>query len=109
VNRAEVKLCFVTIPSVRETPPGTQGGGRIIGLMGNRSRHGWYQLAIASLVFVATLALFAAPALAAKAATGEPLFYPCSSCHPVAADSAARKLPNGFKKHRIVLGVSGVS
>ena len=33
------------------------------------------------------------------------LFYPCTSCHPVAAGSirAGRKLPNDFKGHGIVL------
>lgn len=46
----------------------------------------------------------AAPAFAGKAATGEPLFYPCTTCHPVGGEAgASRKLPNDFKGHNIVL------
>lgn len=40
-----------------------------------------------------------------KAATGEPLFYPCSACHPVTQRELAqgRTLPNGFTNHQITL------
>ncbi len=47
-----------------------------------------------------------APAMAGQASTGELLFYPCTSCHPLnPADvaSGARVLPNHFKGHQIVL------
>lgn len=56
------------------------------------------------LAVVATLALTAIPALAGQASSGELLFYPCTSCHPVAANGQPTKaLPNGFKGHGIVL------
>jgi hypothetical protein len=56
-------------------------------------------------VAVAALLLPVAPAVAGQAATGELLFYPCTSCHPVtAADvQSGRQLPNGFKGHQVVL------
>lgn len=56
---------------------------------------------------ICLVVLPAAPALAGQAASGELLFYPCTSCHPV-ADGAARsgrKLPNDFKGHGVVLDV----
>jgi len=62
-----------------------------------------------SLVVSVTLALAllvlapAAPALAGAASSGELLFYPCTSCHPVPASGATRALPNGFKGHGIEL------
>jgi hypothetical protein len=49
-----------------------------------------------------------ASAFAGKAATGEPLFYPCTSCHPVDAKNANKKLPNGFKSHQIVIAEHAV-
>lgn len=58
----------------------------------------------AVLLALATLALAAAPpAFAGQASSGELLFYPCTSCHPVRQGQAARKLPNGFKGHEVVL------
>jgi len=57
--------------------------------------------------FVLALATSAAPAFAGQASVGEPLFYPCSTCHPVRPGGgttlAGRPLPNGFKGHGIVL------
>jgi hypothetical protein len=41
--------------------------------------------------------------LAGQSATGELLFYPCTSCHPVEAGKPPAKLPNGFKGHQIKL------
>jgi len=40
-----------------------------------------------------------------RAATGEPLFYPCSACHPVTQREIeqGRTLPNGFTRHQITL------
>ena len=54
---------------------------------------------------VTLLAVFAAPALAGQASSGQLFFYPCTSCHPIAPGSiaAGRQLPNGFKSHQIVL------
>jgi hypothetical protein len=52
-----------------------------------------------------SLALFVlvpAVAFAAGASAGEPLFYPCTSCHPVTAKNIS-KLPNHFDGHPIVL------
>lgn len=56
-------------------------------------------LALALLVVPAT------SAFAGQAASGELLFYPCTSCHPVtsAAIRSGRKLPNDFKRHSVVL------
>ena len=57
-----------------------------------------------SLAVVAVL-LAAVPALAGQASTGDLLFYPCTSCHPItdAQLSAGRTFPNGFKGHDVVL------
>lgn len=54
--------------------------------------------AIALAVFV-----LASPiqTFAGQAATGELLFYPCTSCHPTGR--AGLRLPNGFKGHQVVL------
>ena len=53
------------------------------------------------------LALAAAPAFAGQASSGELLFYPCTSCHPITfipgTDKPANKLPNDFRGHQIVL------
>lgn len=43
-----------------------------------------------------------ATAFAGQASSGELLFYPCSSCHPV-TEGSGKKLPNDFKGHEIVL------
>jgi hypothetical protein len=49
----------------------------------------------------------AAPAFAGQASSGELLFYPCTSCHPVAlipgTEKPAKPLPNNFQGHQIVL------
>lgn len=42
-------------------------------------------------------------ALAGRASSGELLFYPCTSCHPVTPGGPSRELPNKFKKHSVVL------
>ncbi|MBI5231188.1 MAG: hypothetical protein HY876_03370 [Coriobacteriales bacterium] len=55
--------------------------------------------------FVALVALAVAPAgpaFAGQAASGELLFYPCSSCHPVSEGGGAA-LPNRFEGHKVVL------
>ena len=68
-----------------------------------RSRPGWSVLAMAALC-IAALALSAAPAFAGQASTGELLYYPCTTCHPVGADlKPLHPLPNDFKGHQIVL------
>jgi hypothetical protein len=65
-----------------------------------------FGLAAAVLLLGGALAVFVAPAFAGQASLGEPLFYPCTSCHPVTlgADGRPTKpLPNGFTGHEIVL------
>jgi hypothetical protein len=59
---------------------------------------------VTAAILVSVLAM-AVPAFAGKAATGEPLFYPCAACHPVEPGEVegGRALPNGFEGHRIVL------
>ena len=56
---------------------------------------------------VALVALSAGPAFAGRASSGELLFYPCTSCHPVGeipgTEKANRPLPGGFQGHSIVL------
>jgi len=56
---------------------------------------------------LALWALVAAPAFAGRASSGELLFYPCTSCHPVgeiaATGKADRALPGGFQGHQVVL------
>lgn len=50
--------------------------------------------------------LVAGTAYAGTASTGKLAFHPCTKCHPVAVDASGRPmgpLPNGFKKHEIVL------
>lgn len=69
------------------------------------SRAGVWLLVIAS-VALAVLASTAGKALAGQAATGELLFYPCTSCHPVqlgADGKPTKKLPNDFRGHQIKL------
>lgn len=47
-----------------------------------------------------------APAFADHASLGEPLFYPCTSCHPLTVGldgKPSKPLPNGFTGHQIVL------
>jgi hypothetical protein len=61
-----------------------------------------------ALMLLALAVFFSAavPALAGQAASGELLFYPCTSCHPVTmmpGGRPSRALPNGFKGHAIVL------
>jgi hypothetical protein len=59
-------------------------------------------LTIGVTLLAAVILVFAAPtgADAGKPATGEPLFYPCTSCHPA---GEGKVLPNDFKGHRIKL------
>lgn len=60
---------------------------------------------VASLLIVlGVLALTAAPASAVgRAASGELLFYPCATCHPVTDGVATGTLPNDFEGHQIEL------
>lgn len=63
-------------------------------------------LALALLAALCVAIAAPSSAVAGMAATGEPLFYPCTSCHPVASAQsgvAPKKLPNGFAGHSIVL------
>jgi hypothetical protein len=58
--------------------------------------------------FAAVLVLFSAvPAFAGQASSGELLFYPCTSCHPVllipGTEKPAKPLPNNFQGHEIAL------
>lgn len=57
------------------------------------------------MVLACAVLVPAAPAWAGQAASGEPLFYPCSSCHPVTVSDGktSRPLPNGFDGHRVKL------
>ncbi len=62
--------------------------------------------AFVAAAFALSLASPAAPAFAGHASLGEPLFYPCTSCHPVTLGpdgKPAKPLPNGFTGHDIVL------
>jgi hypothetical protein len=63
-------------------------------------------VALGALVALTALVLVPA-AFAGQASTGELLFYPCTSCHPVSlipgTDRPTKPLPNGFKGHAIVL------
>jgi len=63
-------------------------------------------LSVTTIVF-AVLTLSATPAFAGQASSGELLFYPCTSCHPVhlipGTGKPDRVLPNGFQGHQIVL------
>lgn len=56
---------------------------------------------IAGCVAVAVLLSAAAAFAAGSPGYGDPLFYPCTSCHPVLGDG--KRLPNGFKEHKITL------
>jgi hypothetical protein len=62
---------------------------------------------LATLSALAVLALCAAPAFAGQASSGELLFYPCTSCHPLhtipGTEKADKPLPNDFAGHQIVL------
>jgi len=57
--------------------------------------------AIVGSLLVVLLAMSPGIAYAGKPGTGEPLFYPCSACHPT--DGSAEGLPNDFTGHRIKL------
>jgi hypothetical protein len=63
-------------------------------------------LPLVGLALALSLTAPAAPAFAGAASLGQPLFYPCTSCHPVTlgADGRPTKpLPNGFTGHVIAL------
>jgi hypothetical protein len=68
-------------------------------------RHARRTFVLLALLAVTILLVTAAPALAGQASTGELLFYPCTTCHPItdAQLAAGRTFPNGFKGHEIVL------
>ena len=56
------------------------------------------------LLVAAFLLISTAPVLAGQASTGDLLFYPCTSCHPVTPGvPPTRKLPIGFHEHAITL------
>ena len=61
----------------------------------------------ATCAALAVLAMCAVPAFAGQASTGELLFYPCTSCHPLhtipGTERATKPLPNNFAGHQIVL------
>lgn len=61
-------------------------------------------LAVAALT---ALVLWPQAASAGQASSGELLFYPCSSCHPVTkapgAERPSKKMPGDFPGHEIVL------
>ncbi len=60
--------------------------------------------AIAAVLGAALLLLAPPPAGAVgQAASGETLFYPCTSCHPVGPQGTATGLPNDFPGHQVVL------
>lgn len=63
-------------------------------------------LVLSGIAFALAFFWAAVPASAGQASLGEPLFYPCTSCHPVAIGAGASRsvtLPNKFKGHQIVL------
>lgn len=63
-------------------------------------------LSLFALAVVFTVCIAPMPAYAGQASLGEPLFYPCTSCHPVAVGAGPARsaaLPNKFKGHQIVL------
>ena len=59
------------------------------------------------LLLAAVFAASSVPAFAGQSSSGELLYYPCTSCHPVhlipGTDKPDRALPNGFQGHQIVL------
>ncbi|MBI5231455.1 MAG: hypothetical protein HY876_04735 [Coriobacteriales bacterium] len=66
-----------------------------------RGRSKWLLLP-AIIAFAAVSMLAVSPAYAGRAASGELLFYPCSSCHPV-GEGASDALPNRFEGHSVTL------
>lgn len=68
-------------------------------------------LSAATLLAVAVLIASAIPAFAGQASSGELLFYPCTTCHPVTmvpgptpgSEKPSKPLPNGFTGHKIEL------
>lgn len=69
-----------------------------------RDARGRRLLTLLALACAALLVLPAAQAVAGQASSGELLFYPCASCHPVRPGArVGAGLPNGFKGHGIVL------
>ncbi|MDP2181708.1 MAG: cytochrome c3 family protein [Actinomycetota bacterium] len=65
------------------------------------------RVACAILAAIVIALWSATPAIAGQASSGELLFYPCTSCHPVTlqpgTDKPTRKLPGDFPGHEIVL------
>ena len=64
-------------------------------------------LELGAFITLAGLALAVPSAFAGQASTGELLFYPCTSCHPLhvipGTEKADKPLPNDFPGHQIVL------
>lgn len=62
---------------------------------------------VAALLFASAallwLAVGAPVALAGQASSGELVFYPCATCHPVINGVPTGKPPNDFEGHQIVL------
>lgn len=74
--------------------------------VGQSSRLYVIVLALLPLLVIGLALLGPRVALAGQASSGELFFFPCTSCHPVtmtAEGVPAKKLPNGFKGHDIVL------
>lgn len=69
------------------------------------ANHPHQRTLLAAAIVLAALVLVimaAAPAYAGQASSGELLFYPCDSCHPL-TPGALIELPNGFESHAITL------
>jgi hypothetical protein len=56
-----------------------------------------------AIVLAAMLWAFTPLAFAGHASTGELLFFPCTSCHPLSPGASTDALPNKFPGHKIVL------
>lgn len=69
------------------------------------ARQAWPAALISCVVICLAvfLLLGAVPAFAGQASSGELLFYPCTTCHPVVNGVASKALPNDFEGHEIVL------
>jgi len=72
-------------------------------------RHRITRRALGAAVVVLGIVILctAVPAFAGQASSGELLYYPCTSCHPVqmipGTERPSKQLPNGFTGHKIVL------
>lgn len=62
-----------------------------------------FRVAALLILLLASLFAFAGAAYAGTSSIGDPVFYPCTSCHPVVNGQATGTLPNGFKGHQVEL------